>query len=290
MFRPLIFLGVCLTLFSLNALAFLEDAGARKEIKDLQQKTDTQNQQINNQIQELNGNIKSLENRLQAIELIMKNQSLMELQAQIEKLNGDLSFVKGDLEVLQHQMELALEREKSLYQDIDNRIRKLEAAHDATAKTSTNNITHPAEETLSVANSANAEANAQLANENKSYNDALALLNAGQFKQAFDSFDKFIHTYPSSKLLSEAQFNLGLSQFSLKNFKAAMATQQKLIGSYPDSPRIAEAKLMLANCQIQLSDTKAAKETLRDLISQHPDSDVIPQAKKRLAVLNALKK
>ncbi len=266
-----------LLVFSGNALAFLEDSGARKDIKDLQDKTEQQNQLLKNQLQELSASIKSLENRLQGVEITIKNQALMDLLAQVEKLSGEISFLKGDLELIQHRLDQALQREKALYEDTDSRLKKLETA----------NTTPQA--AAPVASAANPEAAAQ-ALESKQYNDALAQLNEGQYKQAFDSFNQFIQANPNSKLLPEAQYHLALSQFSLKNFKAAMATQQKLISLYPDTPRLADAKMMIANCQIQLSDISGAKQTLRDLIAQHPDSEVIPVAKKRLAVLNALKK
>ena len=275
-------MGLSLLAFSGSALAFLEDSGARKDIKDLQEKTELQNQQLKLQILGLSNSIKSLENRLQIVETTIKSQALMDLLAQVERLSGEIRFLKGDLEVIQHQLDLSLQREKSLYSDTDSRIKKLEntVATSTVANAPTTN-TAPATPTP--------EAIALKA-ETKQFNDALALLGEEQFKVAFDSFNQFIQANPNSKLMPEAQYHLALSQFSLKNFKAAMATQQKLISQFPDSPRLAEAKMMIANCQIQLSDIQGAKQTLNDLITQHPDSDVIPTAKKRLAALNSLKK
>lgn len=270
---------LCLLVFSGNASAFLEDSGARKDIKDLQEKTDQQSLQVKNQIQELISSIKSLENRLQGVELTIQSQALMDLLAQVERVSGQISFLKGDLEVIQHHLDQALQREKSLYEDIDSRLKKLEAA---AASQQTQAAATPAP-------AANPEGASQAA-ETKQFNDAMTQLNEGQFKLAFESFNQFIQANPSSKLLPEAQYHLALSQFSLKNFKAAMLTQQKLISLYPESTRIADAKMMVANCQIQLSDIQSAKQTLRDLIAQHPDSELIPVAKKRLAVLNSLKK
>lgn len=275
-------MGLSLLAFSGSALAFLEDSGARKDIKDLQEKTELQNQQLKLQILGLSNSIKSLENRLQIVETTIKSQALMDLLAQVERLSGEIRFLKGDLEVIQHQLDLSLQREKSLYSDTDSRIKKLEntvaTSTVANAPTTTNAPATTTPEAIA------------LAAETKQFNDALGLLGEGQFKVAFDSFNQFIQANPNSKLMPEAQYHLALSQFSLKNFKAAMATQQKLISQFPDSPRLAEAKMMIANCQIQLSDIQGAKQTLNDLITQHPDSDVIPTAKKRLAALNSLKK
>lgn len=269
---------IFLLAFSGNALAFLEDSGARKDIKELQEKTEQQKQQVNDQLKELTSAIKSLENRLQGVELTIQNQALIDLLAQVERLSSQASFLQGDLEVIQHQLDLALQREKSLYEDIDRRLKKLETAAD--------NQTQAA---LPTAPTVSSEDLAK-ATETKQFDDAMAQLSEGQFKLAFDSLNQFILSNPASKLLPEAQYQLAVSQFSLKNFKAAIATQQKLISLYPDSIRIPEAKLMIANCQIQLSDIASAKQSLRDLIAQHPDSDVIPLAKKRLAVLSSIKK
>ena len=302
MWRKLIFLGVCLFGLWGNAYAFLEDTEARIAISDLKQKIDTQNQQTLEQLKQLNISVNALNNRLNnALDVLEKKlqalegkvsfqevqgQTLLELVSQIEKLTGDVGFARGDIEVLQHQIELGVQRENTLYQDTDARIKKIEtAAANAAAEAAAKKAAEVKEAAAKAAEKINQE-NQEIS----AYNEAQNMLNENKYKPAFEAFDKFIVAYPTSKYLPEALYLLGVSQFSLKNFKAAMTTQQKLVLLYPENSKVPEAKMMMANCQIQLADIDGAKRALRDLIEQHPDSEVIPQAKKRLSVLNSLKK
>jgi len=126
--------------------------------------------------------------------------------------------------------------------------------------------------------------------ENNALEAAQLLLKESKFKPAFEAFEKFIQTYPNSKLAADAFYGLGSAQFSLKYYKAALATQQKLVIQFPESTKLADAKFSIANCQIQLADIDGAKKTLRDLIAQYPDHALIPNAKRRLAVLDSIKK
>ena len=62
------------------------------------------------------------------------------------------------------------------------------------------------------------------------------LITATKYKEAFDALDKFVINYPSSELLPEAKYNLGIHQFALRNYKAAINTFNKIVLEYPDNP------------------------------------------------------
>ncbi len=273
--RKLILLGVCFLSFSqFTKAAIFDDKEARQQIIDLQQKTDTQNQSALSAIS-------ALEKRISALENTIKSQGLMDLLSQVELLNKELRHLKGDLEVAQHQIEVTQQRQKDLYKDTDGRLHKLETSPPPVAQPAPS-----AEVEAPVAAPAPIEDTA----ENKSLEAAQLLLKESKFKPAFEAFEKFLQTYPNSKLASDAFYGLGSAQFSLKYYKAALATQQKLVMQFPESTKLADAKFSIANCQIQLADIDGAKRTLRDLIAQHPDHALIPNAKRRLAVLDSIKK
>jgi tol-pal system protein YbgF len=273
--RKLILLGVCFLSFSQFAqAAIFDDKEARQQIIDLQQKTDTQNQSALSAIS-------ALEKRISALENTIKSQGLMDLLSQVELLNKELRHLKGDLEVAQHQIEVTQQRQKDLYKDTDGRLHKLETAPPPVAQPAA-----ASEATVPVASTASVEDSP----ENNALEAAQLLLKESKFKPAFEAFEKFIQTYPNSKLAADAFYGLGSAQFSLKYYKAALATQQKLVMQFPESTKLADAKFSIANCQIQLADIDGAKKTLRDLIAQYPDHALIPNAKRRLAVLDSIKK
>lgn len=280
--RKLILIGFCLlSISTLAHAALFDDKEARKQIVDLQQKTDAQNQATQVTLEALKKSQQALEERVLSIENVIKSQGLMDLLSQIDRLNEELNKVKGDLELAQHEIEVSQQRQKDLYADTDGRLRKLENG------TATNNAAvADNKEQAASASAVSPEGSGEL----KALESAQALLKDGKYKDAFDAFDKFLQNYSNSKQVPNAQYGLGYSQFSLKNYKAAISTQQKLIAQFPDSLKVPDAKFNIANSQIQLSDIDGAKKTLRDLIAQHPSSDLIANAKRRLAVLESIKK
>lgn len=276
--RKLILIGACLLSVSqLTHAALFDDKEARQQIQDLQQKTDAQNQSTQATLEAIKKSIATLEDTV-------KGQNL-DLLNQLDALQQELSRVKGQLEVVEHNLELAQQRQKDLYADTDNRLRKLEGAvaNPTQAPTASNEANPPAQQ---VSDAAAETDNA----ETKAYDAAQVLLKEAKYKEAFDAFDKFIQNYSSSKQVPNAQYGLGYAQFSLKNYKAAIATQQKLIMQFPDSTKVPDAKFNIANCQIQLSDIDSAKKTLRELIAQYPSSELVPNAKRRLTILESIKK
>lgn len=278
--RSSILVSLCLLLLSQGAQAALfDDTEARKKIVEIQQQMQTQNQATQASLDELKKNQQALEQRIAAIEAVVKGQGLADLLAQIDRLNQELSNVKGQLEVATHDIELAQQRQRDLYGDVDGRLRKLE----------TSPAPAPAPDAATTAAPATAAAATELSAESRDFEAAQALSKAGKYKESFDAYEKFLQTYPNSSFVPDAQYSLGYAQFSLKNYRAAIATQQKLIKQYPDHPKVPDAMFSIANCQIQLSDIDGAKATLRTLLGKYPDSAIAPTAKKRLAVLESIK-
>src|SRR5450830_522126 len=267
-----------------SALAFLvlaqtahaglfSDDEARKKIADLQQQVESQNQA--NQ---------ALSQRIAALEAVIKGQGLLDLMNQNDQLKQSLNDVKGQLEVTNHNLDMAQQRQKDLYVDVDGRLRKIETATPAASAVNT-----PVATDAPTVGAINPNSAVEAPTESKDFDAAQTLLKTGKYKEAFDAFGKFIQTYPGSARLPEAQYSLGFSQFSLRNYKAAIATQQKLVKTYPDSPKAPDAMFNIANAQIQLADIDSAKKTLKELLSKYPSSEIAPNAKRRLSVLDSIK-
>ncbi len=271
--------------------ALFADNEARDEIVKLRKYV---KEQQDPRITDLQAKLEASEKTRQALEQRLNEQKTqsVDLLAQIDRLNAEISKLRGQMEVNGHEIELAQQRQRDLYADLDGRLRKLEGGAGAAAK--------PAEAAAAVSSSSAPPANppaaapsatstADSAAELKGYESALELSKAGKHKDAIEGFEKFLEAYPASKYAPSAQYWIGYSHFSQKNYKAAVADQQKLIRQYPDSHKVPDAMYNLANSQIQLSDVDGAKQTLRDIVSKYPLSDAAPLAKKRLAVLESVK-
>lgn len=276
--------SACLLALSQTAQAALfGDDEARKKIADLQLQVQNENQATQASLSEIKKNQQALDQRLAAIEAVVKGQGLVDLLGQVDRLNQDLNRVKGELEVANHNIEATQQRQRDLYGDVDGRLRKVESG--ATPAAIPPSATVSTDTAPPAATAANPAASA----ETRDYEAAQALSRAGNYKDAYDAYDKFLLAYPNSTLVPGAQYSLGYAQFALKNYKAAMTTQQKLVKQYPDNAKVPDALFSIANSQIQLSDIDGAKKTLRGLLYQFPNSEVAPNARKRLAVLDSIK-
>ena len=273
---------VGLILFSNYASALLEDEEARKKINEIQG--------------QLNNIEKSLEfkiNQKFSINLSKYNSKLSELLDSVAKLIGDV-------EVLEFSIKNSEERSKLLYQELNDRILKIESAIEERTQYK------PEEKVLEVPENISRIENNQMLEESQEVSEDLAPLidknieldeyaeadsfvKATKYKQAFNAFDKFIVAYPKSDLLPKAKYKLGYSQWALKNYNAAIKTYSKIIELHPNSEIIPEAIYGIANCEIQLTRITKAKKTLRNLIKKHPQSEIIEKAKKRLKALESIK-
>ena len=269
--KKLAFVG--LSLFALTSLntthaALFDDKEARKKILEVETKQQSDHAAMM-------AAIAKIEKRLAALEAVVQGPGFADMQSQLEALKQEVADLKGNLEVATHNLDTTQQRQKDLYTDTDTRLRRIEAG--AAAPTSA-----PTNATVS-ASALGEEKDA------KFFAEADSLSKSAKHKEAFAVFDGFLKEYPTSKLVPDALYGMGYSQFALKNYKSAIATQQKVLDSHPDSPKVPDAMFNMANSQIQLGQVTNAKKTLRDLVAKYPNADITPSAQKRLKALEAIK-
>ena len=286
-----------------SAFAIFEDEEARKKINSMQD-------QLNN----IQSNIDY------KVSQALKNQNLVKFQNELNSILDQIRTLNGEIEVLQFQNKNSEERQKVLYQDLNDRLIGLETKIETlpikdkrelvseVAKVKEEKIISPTTSQEPIKNSIDGDVDQEklvpvdikIADENlpllvdknielDEFSEAKALLRATKYKEAFEAFDRFVINYPKSELISEAKYNLGYSQFTLKNYKAAIKTYSKILKLHPESSILPDAFYGIANCQIQLTRITKAKKTLRNLIKKFPNAEIIPSAKRRLKALESIK-
>ncbi|GGI15792.1 tol-pal system protein YbgF [Oxalicibacterium faecigallinarum] len=192
-----------------------------------------------------------------------ESSALLNLQNQNDELRQEINRLNGQVEVLQNEVSNAQQRQKDLYVDLDNRLRKLEPqqiqvdGQDAVVQQS----------------------------EQSAYTNAENLFRAGDYKGAAAAFTAFLQRYPDSAYAPSAQYWIGNAQYAQKDYRAAITSQQNLIKKYPDNPRAADAMLNIASSQMELKDRAAAKKALEGLVWKYPNSPAAQTARERLANL-----
>ena len=189
-----------------------------------------------------------------------------EFQAQ-GYVQGGRFEIPGQIEVLMNQTEQLEKRQKDLYVDLDNRLRKIESAP-ALAADGKAPAAQPA---------------VDIAAENKAYEAALNQFKAANYQAAIASFQGFVAAYPQSLLIPSAQYWIGNAYYTLRDYKLAISTQQKLIATWPDHAKAPDALLNIATSQSETGDVRASRETLQALVKKYPTSPAAEQARQRLA-------
>lgn len=189
--------------------------------------------------------------------------SSLDLAGQNERLQQEIARLRGQVEMLTNELANEQRRQKDFYNDLDARLRKLEPQR------------------LSV-DGADIEVTA---NEQKTYDVALAYFKAGDYKNASSAFSNFLRLYPQSGYAASAHYWLGNTYYALRDYKNAIAAQQTVVRNFPNTPKAPDALLNIASCYTELRDRASAKKTLESLITQYPDSAAAQTAKERLAAL-----
>lgn len=275
-------------LFSLPILAhagLFDDDEARKQIKQLAEKVETQNKDNDTKFLKLDESIKNL--------------GIIQLLNQIEMLNSEIAKLRGQVEVLANQNELQQKRQKDFYLDIDTRLRALEGNTNPQAGSALSGINAPSSPSnggfvvtpvtpslTTPAPTSEAALRELRERENRAYDLGSAAFRGGDFVAAMRAFQTFMTDFPQSQLVPNALYWVGLSQFNLKDYREARATQETLIKKYPDAGKIiADAMLVIGSVQSELGDNGSARNTFDDIVKKYPTSDAAAKARTRLSGL-----
>jgi tol-pal system protein YbgF len=263
-------LALCAGLLAAGPVAagMFDDEVARKQIAEQQKRIDELRQQGD-----------GMAARLAKIEGEAKSQPVLALAGEIEKLRDEIRGLRGQVETLGNNIEGVAKRQRDMYVDLDQRLRRFEqpgAAAPAAA---------PATAAGSAESSKAAPPAAVGAEENEAYERAQAQRRIGNYQGAITAFQGFIAKYPKSTLAPRAQYWIGDSYFNLRDYKNAVASQQKLVAAYPDSASVPDALLNMASAQLEAGDSAAARKTMDGLIARHPSSEAAEKARRRVANL-----
>ncbi len=234
----------------MQAHALFEDTDARREIIRLRKQIDDLSVKIDPLVARTDGKADT--------------KSVLNLGSEIERLRTELSELRGQIELLSNDLANAQRRQRDLYADVDQRLRALEA------------------KTAQPAAADNRQAELA-ANEQKTFDDALAQFKAANYAGAIQSLSAFLQRYPDSVYLPQAYFWLGSSHFAQLDCANAIPAYQTVVTRFASSPRAADAMLNIASCQLDRKDKGAARETLDNLIGKYPNSAAASAAKERRA-------
>jgi tol-pal system protein YbgF len=224
----------------------LDDDEARRAILDLRAKVDAITRDLTTRI-----------------DTKADKTATLDILNQQEQALAEVARLRGQIEVLANEISKVQASQRTLYTDLDARIKKLE----------------PRAETI------DGETAQVLPSEKQAYDSAMDVFKTGDYVRAATSLQDFVKRYPNSAYAANAQYWLGNAYYAQRDYKNAIAAQEVVTTTYASSAKAPDAMLNIATSYTELKDKVKAKKALQTLIAKFPDSQAAQSAKDRLAAL-----
>ncbi len=233
----------------------------------------------------------NLDQRLRRLENLLNNQVLIEQSQRLDQVQQELSAIRELVENQDHELVLIQQRQRNLYQDIDQRLNDMEEksanqtfAPSISASTEMNSssgsssvpppgVTEVAERTAPSSEGGNGK---------HAYTKAFNLLKQGKYREAITELKAFQGSYPNSTYGVNAQYWLGEAHSVTRDYKTALSAFQAVVNNYPKSNKVEGAMLKIGYTYYEMRDWVSAKVSLEAVINNYPDKPVARKAKERL--------
>lgn len=215
----------------------------------------------------------NLERRLEALERVLANGSLVDLTLQMDDLERRTAELQGRTEQLEYQTEGNVDRQRTLYADLDDRIQALEGSVQRAVS---------AVNVLDGGQLAPGELPVPGGSDRNNYQAAFELLKEQRYEQAAMAFQQFLVTFPDSELADNAQYWLAESHYVTDEFADALEQFSVVINRHPRSRKVPDALLKMGYCNYELERWDAAKTALQRVQSDFPDTTAARLAEQRL--------
>jgi tol-pal system protein YbgF len=215
--------------------------------------------------------LNDLERRLMSVERILASGSLVDIAMQVDNLQRQAAELQGRTETLEYQAEEDGERQRDLYQDLDQRIQALEQRLQGVGGSVRDGGTlQPGQ--LPVPGGSDRD----------NYQAAFELLKAQRYEPAANAFKQFLASYPDSQLADNAQYWLAESYYVTDQFEEALRHFEVVIDKFPRSRKVPDALLKMGYANYELQRWDEARAALSRVQREHADTTAARLAEQRL--------
>lgn len=203
-----------------------------------------------------------------------QKEGVLELLRQQEALQEEVKQLRNTVELQGHELNQLKSRQRTLYDDLDKRLRDVEKGRAAMAPAA------PVE--APGATAASAVTRATTATQQQEYDAAYALMKDGQYERAMKELRAFLAKHPSSGLADNAQYWIGECNYVLRNYKLALEEYTKVL-NYPNGSKLPDAMLKIGYVHYELGAWDKARKALTDVTERFPGTNFARLASDRLA-------
>ncbi|MCH5277834.1 MAG: tol-pal system protein YbgF [Desulfovibrionaceae bacterium] len=114
------------------------------------------------------------------------------------------------------------------------------------------------------------------------YDSGYKAFSERRYEQALNAFTDFTKVYGQHKLISNAWFWQGESNYQMERYEAAALAYGRVIESYPNSNKAPGAYLKLGMSFLKLGSKDAARDCLNQLITKYPKAHEATRARQEI--------
>lgn len=225
--------------------------------------------------------IAELEQRLRVVERKLSGEALTEMVNNLRETRETMDQLRGQIESMNKRLSDLEERQRQMYGELDERLRKLETA----SQDRNNNAANGDDTNQGNGGSGDSDAPtnaARSADEEQRYSRAFETLRSGNYEAARKQFGSLLEDHPDGEFADNAQYWIGESHYVVRQFDKARDAFRAVLDNHPDSAKRPDALLKIGFIEFEQDNMAAARQTLQKVVDQYPDSSAADQARKRL--------
>lgn len=203
--------------------------------------------------------------------------TLLDLLRQLEELQTEVRQLRNTVEVQGHELEQLKGRHRTLYDDLDKRLREAERRSSAVVAAPALPVTAAPTTVLS----APAAPRVVTAPQQQEYDAAFELMKQGLYDRAVKAFRAFLVKHPDSGLADNAQYWIAEGNYVLRNYKLALEEFTKVVNA-ANNPKAPDALLKIGYVHYELGAYDKARKTLTDVQERYAGTGVAKLAAVRL--------
>jgi tol-pal system protein YbgF len=222
------------------------------------------------------------------------SRSLFTLYQKMQRLQKQVRELNGEIDTLKHRIKQNQKVQSDTYEDLDNRLSKLEKDGKRDGSSADGNEDNRAQENKSRKSAGqknddygskdfqSSEGGADESEVKSAYMDGFNKLKNSHYDAAISSFKKFVSDYPDSDLADNAWYWLGEAYYVQGKPDASEKAFQTVVNRFSSSEKLPGSLYKIGLIEAAGGHTDNAKATLQRVIDQYPDSKVADLAKKKL--------
>jgi tol-pal system protein YbgF len=224
--------------------------------------------------------------RLSRLERLIEqsHQRQLTTQQQLDTLLEEVNLLRGDTEVHSHKLGQLVERQRELYQELEDRFSRFSAGTQTQPNIQTAELGSSTAEPLT--EQAPEIVYTNNISENDAYDKAMNLvLKERRYDKAIPEFRAFIKAFPDSDYAPNAYYWLGQLLFNKGSYDESKIQFERVANYYPDSNNRSDAILKLGSIALKNNVISGAKRNFEKVISEYPGTTSAKLAASRLQTL-----